>query len=165
MGIKEVISRVKKLGNLKVRAGVLGATYTDGKSVAEIARYNEYGTSTSPARPFLRTTLVNKADEWAEGLRKMGVAYIEGRADLETVADKMGVAMQTGILETIDSNMPPPNAESTYQRKLARLTDGKGNPIEGGSGTIRTLVDSGVMRDSISYDYDIGEGFSLESET
>jgi len=165
MGINDIVSRIKKLKGLKVRAGVLGATYVDGKSVAEVAMYNEYGTSTSPARPFLRTTLVNKADEWAEGLRKMGVAYLEGRADLETVADKMGVAMQTGILETIDSNMPPPNAESTYKRKLARLKDSNGESIKGGADTIRTLVDSGVMRDSISYDYDIGEGYSLESET
>lgn len=154
MGIKEIISRVKRLKNLKVKAGVLGATYVDtGQSVADVAMWNEYGTSTSPARPFLRTTLVNNSDEWADGFRKMSLAFIQGKGDLETIADKMGVAMQTGILETIDSNMPPPNSVATVRQKVERGM------------TPRTLIDSGVMRDSISYDYDIGSGFSLESKS
>ena len=60
--------------------------------------------------------------------------------------------MQAGILETIDSNMPPPNNSSTYKRKLERKKDKNGvMPPQAYKG-ITTLVDSNVMLESISYE-------------
>ena len=162
--IEDVIKRIRDAKQIRIKAGVLGgAKYLDGTSVADVAAKNEFGSPTNPMRPFLRTTLANNADDWAEGMGKMLGQYLAGKRDLDDVCNRMGVAMQTGILETIDSDMPPPNSEATRKRKLERLYDPKGSgtkeqQIAAGVHTITTLVDSGLMRDSISYDYDIGQG-------
>lgn len=162
--IEDVIKRIRDAKRIRIKAGVLGgAKYLDGKSVADVAAYQEYGTSTIPARPFLRTTLANNSDDWAAGMGKMLGQYLAGKRDLDDVCNRMGAAMQDGILETIDSDMPPPNSEATRKRKLERLYDPEGEgtreqQIAAGAHTITTLKDSGLMRDSVSYDYDIGQG-------
>lgn len=143
--IDEIIKRLEKLKRLKIKAGILKvATYPDtGMSVAQVAIWQEFGTSTIPPRPFMLNTVREKRKFWLDGFGKLMQAYLEGRITLDVIGDKMGVAMKTGILETIDSNVPPPNSRKTLARKIKR---GTANPT--------TLVDSGTLRDSISYEYE-----------
>lgn len=145
IGIQTLVKRIEGMKKFSVRAGVMGgAMYIDTHaSVAEVAQKLEYGDSSIPPRPFLRNTVAAHQQEWYDGLDKMSKAYLRGRITLDGVADKLGVAMQTHILATIDAGVPPPNSPATTAAKKAR---GQADP--------KPLIDSGTLRDSISYDYE-----------
>ena len=93
-------------------------------------------TVTIPSRPFLRSTLDAKADAWCDNLAE---ALEAGRTPKEAM-QLVGRRMADDIQETIKSNMPPDNAESTKRRKNAKGA-GKG-----------TLIDSGSLLKSINYE-------------
>lgn len=153
MAIADVLKRIRAMNKSKIKAGVLkGATYDNGLPVAQVALWNEYGTSRMPSRPFMRTTVENHKNDWGNRLVANMNAYLQGRSSLEDGLNDVGNMMQAHIQETIDSNIPPPNAKSTAKRKASRVVDEKGKPIEGGSGTKQTLIDSGVMIKSVSYE-------------
>lgn len=178
MAIADVLKKIQALNKAKIKAGFLKtATYDDGKPVAQVATWNEYGTSIPvsdkmrgylganglhlkktttrlyiPSRPFMRTTVENHKNDWGNRLVANMNAYLKGNASLEAGLNDVGSLMQAHIQETIDSNMGPPNHSLTAGKKAARLVDKKGKPIEGDSGTKQTLIDSGVMIKSVSYE-------------
>lgn len=165
----------------EVRAGVLeGATNTEGQKVAEYAAYNEFGATINvpakaqtlyfkqnrdgsvgnrfvkkdksnfaqdvtvpahtiniPARPFMRQTLKEKKKAWAESLAR---ALKEG-VSAEDALNIVGRQMEDDIRAKILSNMAPANAPSTVARK---------NKEE--AGRVGTLVDTGALAQSISYE-------------
>ena len=128
-----------------VRVGVLNdATTEDGKSVAEYAAYNEFGTATIPPRPFLRTTIAEQRDKWgalAKRYLQAGIAAgspAAGRMAMEAA----GRQAQVDIQDKIMSNMPPPNAPATAARKAKRK----------GGGYSGTLFDTGALHKSIDYE-------------
>lgn len=121
----------------QVRAGVLeGATTTEGQSVAQYAAYNEFGTARIPARPFMRTTLQKQRGEWVQGLGRLLASR-----DPEQALHFVGRRMEDDIRAKILSNMAPANAPSTVARK---------NKEE--AGRAGTLVDTGALAQSISYE-------------
>lgn len=143
-GLKRMLAGLVK-GPKGVRVGVLeGATNEDGKSVAEYAAYNEFGTATIPPRPFLRTTISEKGQEWgalAKAFLQAGIkagAADAGRRALEAA----GRQAQVDIQDKIMSNMPPPNTPATAARKAKRK----------GGGYAGTLFDSGALHKSIEYE-------------
>lgn len=154
MSLKEVIERVRSVRGLKVKAGILkGAKpYGNGLSVSQVAIWNEYGTSRSPSRPFMRTAVVNDADKWVAEFSGGLKAAIRGETSVQQATEWVGGMMQADIQKAIDSNIPPPNAAGTLKRKSSRVVDKKGKPISGQSGTKQTLIDTGHLLDSVSYE-------------
>ena len=84
-----------------VKAGVLNnATTTDGKSIAEYAVYNEFGTSRIPARPFMRTVAKEKPKQWIGEM----VRHVRGRAtDPAIWKQALGVAGESMKADIKDS--------------------------------------------------------------
>ena len=121
-------------GIYAVKAGVLEeATNTEtGEKVAPYAAYNEFGTSRTPSRPFMRNTVDAKEQAWVSGLGRL----------LETRAPEEAMRMLG------PGDMPPPNAESTRLRKRKEV--GGGRPGE--SQTPGTLVDTGSLINSINFE-------------
>ena len=159
MSIQDVISRIRSLKNVRVKAGVLkGATYEDGTSVAEVAIKNEFGDPKTPSRPFMRRAIKKYGDQWKTDFSNGLADFIAGKAELHSIANRLGVLMQACIQESIDSNIPPPNSPATIARKKARIIGNRGTPIldEHGntapSGSTQTLIDTGHMMKSISYE-------------
>lgn len=153
MSIEDVIAKVRSIKNLKIKAGILGANYIDsGESVAQVAMWNEYGTSRIPPRPFMRNAIREDGERWkaelAGGLR----AVLTDEASIDEVANQVGAMMQADIQKSIDSNTSPPNAKGTLKRKARRLVDKSGKPIKGASGTTQTLIDTGTLYDAISFE-------------
>lgn len=178
MSIEDVISKIRSMHRAKVKAGVLeGSTYGDGKSVAQVAMWNEYGVAIPvsdrmrgflganglhlkkttkqlniPPRPFMRNTVSDKSDAWQErAVENLRECLVSDRP-VQDALENVGMLMQADIQETIDSNMQPPNHPFTSSPKEARVVDKSGKPISGQSGTKQTLIDSGTLIKSISYE-------------
>lgn len=126
-----------------VKAGILNnATTTDGKSIAEYAVYNEFGTSRIPARPFMRTVAKEKPRQWIGEM----VRHVRGGAtDPAVWKQALGVAgesMKSDIKDSIQNGAWAPNAPATIAAKKRK---GKVEPDH-------PLIDTGQMIAAVSYE-------------
>lgn len=108
----------------------------DGTEVdmADIAMFNELGTSTSPSRPFLRTT-VEKNEEKINQMCEQVAKAIANGGTAEDALKKLGAFGVSLVQETIGSGTFTPNAPSTIKAK----------------GSDKPLIDTGQMRQSVHY--------------
>ncbi len=114
------------------------ATYPDGTLVAAVAAYNEFGTERIPPRPFFRNMIKENKSRWPVNLRTfLKNKNYDARAALGLLGQEVQEELQTSIL----SNVPPPNAPATVAEK----------------GFNRTLVDTGVMLNSVASRVDSDE--------
>lgn len=146
-GFKSFIEEIKKYKNSYIEIGLRsevtnGSPITNDKGV-NIATYgaaNEYGVPGKiPARSFIGSTIDENNDLYnsiiTDGIKKIGDGVTAG-----THLTKLGIKVQSDIKVKIGSNIQPPNAPSTINKK----TKGKG-------GNTTTLIDTGTMRNAISY--------------
>ena len=85
----------------------------------------------------MRSTFDEKHQEWEGMLDKALENIINGKStNIDNQINLIGERMVSDIKEKISSNIPPENADSTKRRKKST----------------RTLIDSGVMRNSINYE-------------
>lgn len=90
---------------------------------ADVAEYNEFGTTKIPARPFMRTAIAQNEQKWkqvfAEGVRKC----VNG-GDPPTLALLDAASTAAGDIALVLRDFTtPPNAPSTIERK------GKDDPL------------------------------------
>lgn len=132
---RRYFAALQKLSELEVQVGFQGdQTTEDGTSLAEIAAYNELGTSTIPARPFMKQSFENHEDELRAACERVNAALASGRS-VEQALDALGVAIK-GLVQTeiIDGGFTE-NAPSTIKKKKSD----------------RPLIDTGTMRQSVNY--------------
>jgi len=98
-----------------------------GLHVAQVAFWNEFGTSRAPARPAFRTTIADNTKRWSDVLAATlpAVDY-----DGETALRTLGQVMRDDLENSIATWSTPGNAPSTIARK----------------GFDKPLVDTGVMQ-------------------
>lgn len=101
----------------------------DGQYIADVALYNEFGTETIPARPFLRVAQYN-AYKRANNLVKNRLA--EG-ATIDDLCKELSVLLANQIKREINRGQWTPNAPSTVRQK----------------GSSKPLIDTAMMRNSI----------------
>lgn len=116
----------KRIGGGKVlRVGFLeGATYPPehpvrgGKqfsgSVAQVAFWNEFGTKTSPPRPFFRGWINDKSKEWGPAL---GLALKAKNYDAQKAMKLLGSGMADQLVASINNFSSPPNSPRTIAIK------------------------------------------------
>lgn len=131
-------------GRATLRVGVMenARNIDTGEPVAPYAAANEFGTSRIPARPFLRSTIDAKGNEWADYLGKA----IRARVPLQTALKLTGEKMKSDVKATIAGDMAPANAPSTIRRKLRQEDEGGGMMHAG------TLIETGSLLRSIEYE-------------
>jgi len=107
-----------------------------GKEVdmADIAMFNELGTSTSPPRPFLRMTVDENKDK-INAFVEAETAKIADGGSADTALKKMGAFGVRLVQDKIGSGTFEPNAPSTKKAK----------------GSDHPLIDTGQMRQSVHY--------------
>lgn len=126
---------VDKLKEGIVRIGFFeGSRYESGKSVAEVARINEFGLGV-PARPFMRPAVHSKIPQLVDMLHKDYKITIRNNGDTMKVLDTFGEYVKGLVKEQIISTTTPPNAPSTIKRK----------------GFNAPLRDTKLMLNSVSY--------------
>ncbi|WP_430316934.1 hypothetical protein [Pseudomonas sp. p1(2021b)] len=111
--------RLKKLEREKVEVGFFEEDkYEDGTPVAEVAFYNEYGTSLNPRRPFMAPLLEDKplhaAITYNYALAMQDA--ISGKGRVKKWLELIGGLMQEQIQENIE-DYPGHNSPDTIRRK------------------------------------------------
>lgn len=108
-------------------------------SVVEVALWNEFGTGKTPERSFLRSTLdAQRAliNTWrGEAIQKM----LTQDWSVKQALEMLGFRVSELVKNTIKSNVPPPNAEYTVEKKRQAGV------------APRTLIDTGLLLRSVSY--------------
>lgn len=128
-------------GPSKVKVG-LPAGKADS-DIVSIAIWNHFGTSRGiPPRPFITVAMYKGRGEIRMNLRKIAYNVTVNGKPMTPELQKLGVYGAGKIQDQIASNMPPANAPSTIAQK----------------GSSRTLIDTGRMRQSITWALDEGSG-------
>ncbi|AOM39673.1 hypothetical protein [Xenorhabdus hominickii] len=142
--LKAAFSRISRNLNIKVSAGVLaGATNEDtGEKIAPYAAANEFGTRNIPARPFMRSTIANKSDEWKRLIGDQLRGQSQDESSVEAAFNTLGMIMAADIQESIRKNIPPKNSQSTQDAKERK----------GIKDYDKTLIDTGGMEGAIDYE-------------
>lgn len=142
---KRELRRYLPNGKISVDVGILeGATYSGettpaGTPVAAIGAIQEFGTDRIEARSFMRSTLMEKQDEW---LRKV-IAYLrQNPTEIRNAFALLGEIASKDIQKKIDDGVPPRSSQATIEYKRRR---GRQNPET-------TLIDTGTLQESISYE-------------
>lgn len=139
---KRFLKELQKLSEKQVRVGLKrgkkGKRHNGTSSqtdLVDIALYNELGTSTIPSRPFLAQTVQMHEEEIKEMAATEVSQALLGEKDSQQAFEVIGEDVRKKVQNRIDEGQFVPNAPSTIRRK------GHDHP----------LIDTGTMRDSISY--------------
>ncbi len=133
---KRFLKELRKLESLEVRVGFQAgqATYEDGADLAEVAAYNELGSSDTPARPFMRQSFENHEAELQAACDAANKVLADG-GTAQQALQKIGVFAKGLVQQEIVDGGFAPNAESTVKKK----------------GSDKPLIDSGLMRESVNF--------------
>lgn len=139
---------LEKLINTEIHVGFISDVKNKNTSVIDYAIYNEYGTSKIPARPFLNTSFEeNKAKYTKISEQIYNKALTDKNVDLDKYIAMLGEEVVNDIKLKISSNIPPRNAPSTIRIKTKKYIK---SPTANGGG-VKTLIDTGIMRSSVTY--------------
>lgn len=78
-----------------------GAKYEDGKPVALVAAWQEFGTKTAPARPFMRPAMEENQDKWREIYMQSAKQWLSGSGDYSRVLQSVGLVAEADIKNAI----------------------------------------------------------------
>jgi hypothetical protein len=130
--LREIAEKAGKPGTLRV--GFLeGSTYPDGTPVPLVAALNNYGTESSPPRPFFTQMVEEKKHGWGSALGKIAV---ETGYDMSQTLGQMGEGIKDQLQGAIRDFSSPGLADSTIARK----------------GFNKPLIDTSVMLNSAAYE-------------
>lgn len=117
----------------------------DPPEIAKVALWNEYGTESIPARPFLRTAQLNAFPRAERLVQKR----MEEGLDIEKICKQIGVMLQGEIKAQITRGTFTPNAPSTIRHK----------------GSSRPLVDTGNLLQSVHWGISTNDGDIIVDKT
>lgn len=138
-----IVGAMNQLAHFELHVGVIGAAASAqhegaeaGVTVADVATWNYFGTSTIPARPFIAIAFQRHKDQLTNINGRIVRGVMEGKIDARQGYELAGQNAVAVIQETIATSVPPPNAASTIEKK----------------GSSTTLIDSGQLRQSVSFE-------------
>ena len=142
--LKTIELHLQEMGNKELKVGWFpGAVYENGTPVAAVAQIQEFGAPSRsiPPRPFMRPTVFKETQAWMELAAQGAKAAVDGKTDMKTVFNLLGVRVQDNIKDTIESITSPPLSLITLMaRKLRR----QGETITGATiGRIVGLIKAG----------------------
>jgi hypothetical protein len=112
----------------------------EGLSVVDVATFHEYGTEGVPERSFMRSTVDQNFESYVEKSIQLQGKVVLQQLSVESALAILGEQIQSDIVNTINSGIPPELAESTLR---AKTVNGKVGDTP--------LVDSGQLKQSIRY--------------
>lgn len=139
-GLEKYLRQVDALGGHGVKVGIMADTgnYIDTQaSILDVAIYNEFGTETIPARPFIRRFAEKNAGTLGKAMDRTADAVAKGRsldAALGALGEFAQAAQRAQIVESM--SWAAPNAASTVKKK----------------GSAKPLLNHGVLRDAIRWE-------------
>ena len=134
-GFKAFRAELQRAKNATVEIGIHEDKYNNGLSVSEYAAYNEFGTIDIPERSFMRSTFDEKQSQINADMAKRYQQVKDGKIGVHRALSLIGERHAQDIQDKIGSIIQPANSAVTIARK----------------GSTKTLIDTGVMRQSIRY--------------
>lgn len=136
LGWKKIRDQIKSMDGKAVTAGLHeeDAGNRDPNAVMR-GYFNEFGTDTAPARPFIRTTHDTQKLKWVRQMQSDLGRVMDQQMTGQQMLESVGAMAADDIRQAVTDWDTPPNAPSTIQRK------GFDDP----------LVETGEMRDAIAY--------------
>jgi len=113
-----------------------GVKYPDGTDLLDVAFWNEFGTSSIPERSFIRVGVRANLDDLNKLAADLVKELNEGKIDIETAGEALGLKAAAGVKNYIVELTSPPNAPATIKIKKSS------NP----------LVDTGLLNQSITHE-------------
>ena len=133
---QRLMRELNKLNEMRSFVGFEGdKTYPDGTPVASVAAHNEFGDSRTPARPFMKQSLERNKSQLTSFLGDVISAVANGEETAEGGLDLIGQLGKEYIQDTIENGDFVSNSPYTVAQK----------------GSDRPLIDTGLMRDSVTY--------------
>ncbi len=147
LGFKALKKRLEEFKKAVIKVGVQGrdaSKMNDGVTVVSYAAQNEFGNNfvgpnhniVIPERSFLRST-TDKKKGWKNELEQSYKNVFDGKDTALSAIAKVGIIARDDIIKTITDGVLPKNALSTIRKKKSD----------------KTLIDTGVLRNSISYKF------------
>lgn len=136
--IQELCSKQISLGfpeGLAAKKRGNGGVEDSAAMLADVALWNEVGTSNMPARPFMASSFENN-EEKLKAFSAQCFKQIEARGTAQDVLQKVGVYAKGIIQQEISDGDFAANAPSTVARK----------------GSDKPLIDTGHMRQSVNFE-------------
>ena len=148
LGYVRILNELAAMETMAVEVGLQndGTSSDDGVLVAHYGAVNEFGTRDGhvPERSFMRSTFDETVNKLVSTRAKIIGGVYAGKLTAEIGAGLLGELHQKDVQKKISSHPPPPNAPSTIAKK-------------GSSGT---LVDTGLLRQSVRWVLQRGSGGS-----
>jgi len=133
---KRYLKELENLATLQIKVGFQAGDviYENGADLVEIAAYNEFGNSDTPARPFMKQSFENHEADLKKACEKFNKKLASG-GSAEEALKKLGVFAKGLVQSEIVDGQFAPNAPSTIKKK----------------GSDKPLIDTGTMRQSVNY--------------
>lgn len=111
---------------------------------AVLAGVHEFGTRDGriPSRSYMRATIDKMRQEISKTQERMFDLLLQGKLDVKKALGLLGQKVQQAFQKAIEDGLEPPLAESTKKRR--RQGDG--------SGIFKPLLDTGQLRNSITWE-------------
>lgn len=143
-GFDKLKKTLDEISKLKLQVGFFDqAKYPDGTPIAYVAAIQEFGTPHIPPRSFIRPTIAERRQAWAEQMRLGFTKALEGSIDPKTVLEAVGEGVRGDIKKTIAQVNNPALADATIKARRSR----KVNPNE----SVKPLIDTGQMFNSVEF--------------
>lgn len=162
-GWQRIMKLFQKGSKSHARVGVLEGKVAPGTSVpatnyAMIAAYNEFGTDTIPARPFIKQTVAVHRKLFIRMLALGAGKMVKGEMTERQVYEELGLAGVKRMRQTIRDapSWAKPNAPATVAQKVRRSKKLTARHEAGEVGLVAPLIDTGTLRNVIWYDVTIG---------
>lgn len=149
-----------KMKDGKVRVGWFpGIRYDNGLSVAQVARWNEYGAIAGgryviPSRPFMRPVAHGKRTDIVNTGRVLFKQGLRNGYTTEQIMGQWGEYILELIQQQIDATLLPKNSDVTLRGGWLRTASGVPFHVDKKRGT-HPLINTGFMRDSIDYQVEV----------
>lgn len=135
-GLEDLKGKIAELRGLSLTVGIQNdAKYPDGTSVAEVALFQEYGTETIPARPFLRRPLYANRGAIAKRMAKEIGLAVRGKKEIVDALAAVGEFAAGKVTSWIRRGTFKALAPSTIAKK----------------GHAQPLIDSTLLLRSVSW--------------
>lgn len=138
VGVLSDAGQYAQFSSLKKSQGkfVKGRTHTSTANLADVATFNEFGTSDIPARPFMGQTFENNRDIVGASIAVMKDQIFLGETSVTRALNKLGTWYKGLIQKIFKEGEFQENAPATIRIKKSS----------------KPLIDTGRLRQSIDYE-------------
>ena len=132
-GAKKHLSSPEAAANDTTAAAANDTSGRRELTVADVATFNEFGTSRTPQRSFIRAWFDESQDFIQKTLQSQLKLVLAGKLEADTAAERIALVFEGSMKKRISRGVPPPNSPVTIARK----------------GSSKPLIASGQLRNAI----------------